>query len=135
MKYVCLLLSLLVSFIALIILLFIFEWLNRFERLYCVVYILIHNRYLIQLFVYPSFSDFKEFNVFVIILLEAMNITTFLIIHLLLLKKSSLKLRIDCNVLLQCLMYFSEVYGSEMYLGSFHLRENTRIIFSIYYHF
>ena len=74
MKYVCLLLSLLVSFIALIILLFIFEWLNRFERLYYFVFILIHIRNLIQLLVYPSFSDFKEFNVFMKILLEAMNI-------------------------------------------------------------
>ena len=73
MKYVCLLLSLLVSFIALIILLFIYEWLNRFERLYYFVFILIHIRNLIQLLVYPSFSDFKEFNVFMKILLEAIN--------------------------------------------------------------
>ena len=57
-----------------IILLFIFEWLNRFERLYYFVYILIHIRNLIQLYIVPGFSDFKEFNVFVIILLEAITI-------------------------------------------------------------
>ena len=64
----------LVSIIALIILLFIYEWLNRFERLYYFVYILIHIRNLIQLYIVPGFSDFKEFIVFLKILLEAITI-------------------------------------------------------------